>query len=105
MAKIPNKVKNTIEKFIDALKENNIRIERAILFGSYARGTNTKWSDIDLAIVSDIFVGNRFDDRKRIRPIYLSISSDLEVLPYRPEDFTPDDPFVKEILETGIPVI
>jgi len=105
MAKIPNKVKNTIEKFIDALKENNIRIEQAILFGSYARGTNTKWSDIDLAIVSDIFVGNRFDDRKRIRPIYLSISSDLEVLPYRPEDFTADDPFVKEILETGIPVI
>lgn len=105
MAKIPNKVKHTIEKFIDALKENNIRIERAILFGSYARGTNTKWSDIDLAIVSDIFVGNRFDDRKKIRPIYLSISPDLEVLPYRPEDFTDDDPFVKEILETGIPVI
>jgi predicted nucleotidyltransferase len=105
MAKIPNKVKNIIEKFIGALKENNIQVERAILFGSYARGTNTKWSDIDLAIVSDIFEGSRFDDRKKIRPIYLSISPDLEVLPYRPEDFTPDDPFVKEILETGISVI
>jgi uncharacterized protein len=102
MAKIPNKVKNTIEKFLNALRQNNIPIKKAILFGSYAHGTYTEWSDIDLAIVSDFFVGNRFDDRRKIRPIYLSISCDLEVLPYIPEDFTDDDPFVKEIIETGI---
>ena len=43
-------------------------------------------------------------DRDKIRPIKLSISSDLEVLPYTPEDFTEDDPFVKEIIETGIEI-
>jgi len=84
------------------LQQNNIPIKRVILFGSYARGTQTEWSDIDLAIVSDVFIGSRFDDRKKIRPIYLSVSSELEVLPYTPEDFTEDDPFVKEIIETGI---
>jgi predicted nucleotidyltransferase len=102
MAKIPTKVKKTIERFLLALQENNIPIKRAVLFGSYARGTQTKWSDIDLAIVSDAFIGSRFDDRKKIRPIYLSICSELEVLPYTPEDFIEDDPFVKEIIETGI---
>jgi len=102
MAKIPNKVKKTVEKFLKALQQNNIPIKRVILFGSYARGTQTEWSDIDLAIVSDVFIGSRFDDRKKIRPIYLSVSSELEVLPYTPEDFTEDDPFVKEIIETGI---
>ena len=35
----------------------------------------------------------------------LAISSDLEPLPYRPEDFTPDDPFVREVLETGVGVV
>ncbi|MCI0493548.1 nucleotidyltransferase domain-containing protein [candidate division KSB1 bacterium] len=105
MVKIPDSVKNTIEKFIRNLQENGIPIKRAVLFGSYARGNYSKWSDIDLAIVSDVFVGNRMDDKDKIRLIKLSISSDLEVLPYRPEDFTADDPFVKEILETGISVI
>lgn len=104
MAKIPNKIKNTVERFLQALKRNNIPINRVILFGSYARGNYTEWSDIDLAIVSDMFVGNRFDDRKKIRPITLSISSDLEILPYNTKDFTEDDPFVKEIIETGIEI-
>ena len=102
MVKIPNKVKNTVDRFLRALKENNIQINRAILFGSYAHGTYTEWSDIDLAIVSDFFVGNRFDDRKKIRPITLSISAELEILPYTTKEFTEDDPFVKEIIETGI---
>ena len=102
---IPHHVRDTIDRVIRALSDHNIPVQRAILFGSYANGNNNEWSDIDLAIVSDTFVGSRFDDRKKIRPIFLSISPDLEILPYRPEDFTPDDPFVKEILETGIPVI
>jgi len=102
MAKIPYKVKNTIAEFLQALQMNNIPIRRAILFGSYAQGNYTEWSDIDLAIVSEAFQGDRMEDRDKIRPIKLSISSELEVLPYTPEDFTEEDPFVKEIIETGI---
>ena len=105
MAKIPDKVKDVVEKFIRHLQENNIPIKKAILFGSYAKGNYHEWSDIDLAIVSKAFIGNRMQDRDKIRLIKLTTSSALEVLPYRPEDFTTDDPFVKEILETGIPVI
>lgn len=104
MAKIPDKVKHTIKKFIDNLQENGVPVKRAILFGSYARGNYSEWSDIDLAIVSDIFIGDRMVDRDRIRLVKVSTSSDLEVLPYRTEDFTEDDPFVKEILETGIEI-
>ena len=42
MAKIPDKVKNTVERFLQALKKNNIPINRVILFGSYARGNYTE---------------------------------------------------------------
>jgi len=104
MAKIPNKVKSTIKKFVHALQMNNIQLERVVLFGSYARGNYTEWSDIDLAIVSNAFEGSIMEDRDKIRPIKLSVSSELEVLPYTPEDFTEDDPFVKEIIETGIEI-
>ena len=105
MAQIPVKVRNTIDKYLASLKENNIPIKQAILFGSYARGTYHEWSDIDLALVSDIFEGNRIDDRSKIRRITLRVSSDIEVLPYRPEDFNSADPFVKEIIETGVRIV
>lgn len=105
MAKIPNKVKKILEQYLTALKANNIPVKQAILFGSYARGEYGQWSDIDIALVSEIFEGNRMDDRSKIREITLSVSSDLEVLPYHPKDFTPADPFVREILRTGIRIV
>lgn len=105
MAEIPDRVRSIIDKYLQALRENEIPIKRAILFGSYARGGYTEWSDIDIALVSSIFEGNRFIDRGKIRKINLSVSSDLEILPYRPQDFTADDPFVREILETGVEIV
>lgn len=105
MAQIPVKVKNIVDKYLISLKENNIPINQAILFGSYAKGHYSDWSDIDIALVSDIFEGNRIEDRSKIRLITLKVSSDIEVLPYRPQDFNSDDPFVKEIMDTGIRII
>lgn len=104
MAQIPDKVSSIIRLFLEELEKNHINIERAILFGSYAQGTYTPWSDIDLALVSPDFEGNRFKDRDKIRRIKLKISSDLELIPYPPNDFTDADPFVKQILATGINV-
>lgn len=105
MAQIPVNVKKTINKYLLVLKEYKIPIRQAILFGSYAKGRYHEWSDIDIALVSDIFEGDRISDRNKIRKITLSVSCDIEVLPYRPQDFTPEDPFVKEIIESGIRLV
>lgn len=105
MDQIPPRITAIIKRFIDELEKNNIPIKEAILFGSYANGTYNDWSDIDLALVSDAFDGERFRDRNKIRRIKLEISSDLEPLPYRPENFTPDDPFIQKIIETGVRVV
>jgi uncharacterized protein len=102
MARIPSKVKNTIDRYLRALHKNNIPIKEAILFGSYAKGSQQEWSDIDIALVSNVFVGNRIDDKDKIRKITLSISSELEVIPFSPGDFNEQDPLVKEIIKTGI---
>ena len=104
MAEIPSKTRKIIDDFLQELSKNNIKIEQAVLFGSYAQGTFNDWSDIDLAIVSKAFQGERFRDRAIIRRIKLKISSDLEPIPYNPADFSTDNPFVKKILETGIKV-
>jgi predicted nucleotidyltransferase len=105
VAKVPDKILETIQRYLQLLQRNNIPIQRAVLFGSYANGNFDEWSDIDIALVSDIFEGVRTNDRDKIRKYTLSISSDLQVLPFHPKHFTPEDPLVKEILETGITII
>lgn len=105
MVKVPDKVTSIINQFLKELAKNNINIEQAILFGSYAHGTFNDWSDIDLAIVSKAFEGERFKDRSKIRRIKLKVSDDLEPIPYKPDEFNIENPFVKRILDTGIRVV
>jgi predicted nucleotidyltransferase len=102
MVQLPAKVKDTIDRYLLALSRHNIPIREAILFGSYAKGTSQEWSDIDIALVSEIFGGDWISDKDKIRKITLSVSSEIEVLPFSPADFDSKNPFVKEILKTGI---
>ena len=103
--KADRKIEKTVRSYLEQLERIGIHVQQAILFGSYASGKYDEWSDIDLAIVSKDFVGNRFEDRNKIRKITLQVNSDISPMPYRPEDFNDSDYFVKEILETGIRII
>ncbi len=99
-----DEVIKVVEKFLRIVKDANIRVERAILFGSYARGNAGEWSDIDIAIVSPDFSGIRFYDSKRLIPFLLKIDTRIELHPFRPEDFTEDNDFVREIIKNGVEV-
>ena len=105
MDKIPVKITRLLKKYIEKLEENRIPIRQAVLFGSHAAGGSHEWSDIDIALVSEVFEGVRIKDRSKIRRITLDISTDLSPLPFRPEDFTPEDPFAREIIEHGISIV
>lgn len=105
LVEIPNKVIEIIFKFIKEAKIDNINIEQAILFGSYAKGTQNKYSDIDLAVVSADFEGNRFKDNLKLAEAKLRTSIDLETHPFRIQDFSIDNLFVKEILKEGIRLV
>ena len=104
MAEIPARILAIIDRYLIELERNHFPIKRAVVFGSYAEGRADEWSDIDVALVSDAFEGDRFNDRGKIRRITLSVSSDLSPLPFRPEDFVPENPLVQEILEKGISI-
>jgi uncharacterized protein len=100
--KIPVEIRKMLKKYFALLKQNNIKLNKAYLFGSYASGNYSTISDIDIALVSDAFEGVRINDREKIRKITLSVSSDLEVMPFNTKDFTNENPFAREIMETGI---
>ena len=97
-------INNIIKKFISLVSEE-FPLRYVYLFGSYANGHAGEYSDVDLAIVSDKFEGSRFFDKKRLNKYVLQISTDLEIHPFKTSDFTDDNPFVKEIIQTGLKII
>jgi uncharacterized protein len=101
---IPDEVTHIIDRYLNELNRHHIPVRKAVLFGSYAKGTYHQWSDIDIALVSEIFTGDRISDKDKVREITLSVSSQLEVIPFSLTDFNPLNPFAKEILRTGIPL-
>jgi predicted nucleotidyltransferase len=105
MAALPIKVRTSVTELIRQLNANDLAICQAFVFGSYAKGQQTEWSDIDVALVSAQFQGNSYYDRRKVSPYKIKIDIDLEVHPFRPEDFTEDNPFVEEIIKTGIRIV
>jgi predicted nucleotidyltransferase len=105
MAEINKEVIKKINKFIDLLEKHNFKINQAILYGSYAKGTEDRWSDIDLAIVSDDFIGDRYSDISSLKEFIFSIDTDISPLTFRNDEFDPDNLFVKEIIRTGLRII
>jgi predicted nucleotidyltransferase len=94
----------SVNRFITTLKKANINVSRIILFGSYATGKANEWSDIDIAIVSNDFSGIPFNDNKMMIPFLLEVDSRIELHPYRPEDFTEDNLFVRAIIKDGVEI-
>ncbi len=44
-----------VQKYLAALQKDGLPISFGVVFGSYATGTPTEWSDIDLLVVSPKF--------------------------------------------------
>lgn len=89
-----------IHKFME-LVSGKYPLKAVYLFGSYASGNAKEYSDIDVALVSDNFEGSRFFDKKKLNKYVLETSIDLEIHPFKTEDFTEDNPFAAEIIRTG----
>jgi len=105
IATIPNPIRAIVNEFIKQLNNHELTITQAFVFGSYARGSQSEWSDIDVALISDKFEGIRFNDHCKVTPFILKVDTRLEAHPFRPEDFTLDNPFVEEIVETGVRIV
>lgn len=85
------------------VKEENIKIDKVILFGSYAKGTNREDSDIDLAIVS-----SDFSEETCIATMELLLSkanaleADIQTIPFTIEEYNNLKGIIEEVLKTGI---
>ncbi|MCR4292875.1 MAG: nucleotidyltransferase domain-containing protein [Candidatus Kuenenia sp.] len=94
-----------VKRYIEELGKNGVEVSEAIVFGSYTRGTAMEDSDIDVALISNNFSGDRFEDRRKIVPLRRKIDSRIEPIPFRPEDFYDGGILAEEIKRTGMRVI
>ena len=98
---------NNIKKFADEISLTGIHLRKVILFGSYAKNLQSKWSDIDVALIADEFSGIGFYDTGLFSKILIKYPH-LNIQPhtYNTKDFLPaKDPVVEEIIKTGIEII
>jgi len=88
-----------LEKIVRGLEKYGA--DKAILFGSAARGDVDRWSDVDLIVIKQ--TDRRFLDR--LKDVYEAIEPDfaLDVLVYTPEEFErmkeEERPFLMHALE------
>lgn len=91
------------KQFIQEIISLKLNLRKAFLFGSYVRNRQTEWSDIDIALIADEFTGFGFEDRKYFAKInILKPYSMIQTKTYATEYFEKGDPFIDEIVKTGI---
>ena len=101
------KADSKIKDFMSKARQE-LKIERAILFGSRARGDNFKNSDYDVIIVSPDFEGVFFT--KRISNVYgfwKHYPLEIEPLCYTPKEFKlkiKEHGIVRQAVKEGIEV-
>lgn len=91
----------SVKHYVKRLKKNNIPVQKVLLFGSYVKGTPREDSDIDIAVISTSFKGDRFSDRRLIVPFRRGIDSRIEPMPFTPRDFDEGGILIDEIKKTG----
>jgi uncharacterized protein len=90
---------NIAREFVLKIK-NNFDCRQIFLFGSYAKGTNSEESDIDIAVVLGEFE-NPFEIQLELMRLRRGIDSRIEPHPFRESDFNSSNPVAFEIMQHG----
>lgn len=94
-----------VKKYIGMLKKHGIPIQKALLFGSWSRGSAGEESDVDVALISTVFTGDRFLDRRKIVPLRRKINNKIEPMPFNPQTFDMGGNLVDEIIRHGEEIV
>jgi predicted nucleotidyltransferase len=83
---------------------NDIDIDEVILFGSHANGSSNKHSDIDLAIISDSFLGkSHIKNMQYLSCMAARYNTEIEAIPFTLQEYKNIDhrTFLAGIVKTG----
>jgi len=103
---VKREIINLIREFLHRLFHEGIVIEKAYLYGSWAKGRENQDSDIDVMLVSDVFDGN--NDQAVGKTWRISTSVDTRIEPYTvgKKRFLSDDfsPLLQIVKQEGVEI-
>ena len=92
-----------VKKYLAEVRRLGINIDRAYLFGSYAKGKVWEGSDMDICVISDNFGKDYMKEKMLLNKAALKIDSRIEPVAYSPDDFENKyDSLVDEVKRFGI---
>ena len=104
---LPESKQNELQKIVSVIQKSCKDVEKIILFGSYAKGTENELSDVDIAVISPDLEINKSvcSNALRIKKQVKLFEPYLQLLAfpsqtYYSEDFIDPD-FIREIKRTG----
>ncbi len=90
--------------YLNNLKDSDIGIAEAYMFGSYAKGNQHDNSDIDLAIVLKDGINHTFDTEVKLMVIRKGEETMIEPHAFSKTEFDDNVPIVNQILKYGIKI-
>jgi predicted nucleotidyltransferase len=98
-------VLNKVKSYVQDIINSGVPIEKVYLFGSFAKGNYDDNSDIDVALISEVFSGFSYEDRSLISNVSINNEYiDIEAVTFSKETYLISNPFLNEIIETGIEI-
>ncbi len=95
-------VLNIIDRFKNILERKKVRVNKIILFGSYARGNYNEDSDIDLVIISDDFETMNYWERiDFLTDAIYEIFEPIEALSYTQSEWEKNESFLNDYARDG----
>lgn len=81
-----NKVIALAKKYVTLVKKVGISVDRAYLFGSYAKNKAKSYSDIDISIISSEFGRNWIKEGVKLSMIAGQVDERIEPHPFHPRE-------------------
>jgi len=104
--RIPKKIIRVVKDYAKRLAdEERLRVEKVVIYGSYARGKARRWSDIDVCIISPRFK-NPFEAIGFLltRRTKKEVMAGLEPIGFTKKDFREGSSLIEEIKRTGVEI-
>jgi len=101
---INSSIENIVKKYAELVRQE-LNVSSIYLYGSYAKGTYSEDSDIDIAVIGENFIGDPIEDTLKLMRIRRKVDNRIEPYPFKSSDFDISKPYVQEILRTGIKIM
>lgn len=99
-------IKNTVKNYAYKLIEEKYPFSSIYVFGSYAKGKPRKFSDIDIAVISDKLKRNWNKNEALLWRYARKVDTRIEPIGFTREEFKKgSSPIIYEIKKTGVRIV